>query len=74
VWAGGAFAAGLLVVASQLRTGIALGFGVGFGDSPATDLVLLQTTDDLFRDIVSEAFVLTAWRLYRTSASRENMG
>lgn len=70
VWSAGAFAAGLLIVMTQLRTGLSIGFGVQFGDSPATDLVLLEATDDLIRDGLAEALGLTAWRLYRTSISR----
>jgi hypothetical protein len=71
VWSAGAFATGLLVFATQLRTGLALGFGVALGDSPASDFVLLQAADDLLRDITAEALVITAWRVYRTSASNE---
>lgn len=70
VWSAGAFAAGLLIVVTQLRTGLSIGFGVQFGDNPASDMVLLEATDDLIRDGLAEAAGLTAWRLYRTSISR----
>jgi len=70
VWSAGAFAVGLLVVATQLRVGLTVGFGTQFGDSPQSDLVLLQATDDLIGDALTEAFVLTLWRLYRTNMSK----
>ena len=70
VWSAGAFAAGLLVVSTQFTTSTAIGFGVSFGDDPATDLILLATTDTLIRDGLTEAAIMTAWRLYRTSMSR----
>lgn len=70
VLSAGAFAAGLLVVTTQFTTSASVGFGVAFGDDPATDLVLLAATDDLIRDGLTEAVIMTAWRLYRTSMSR----
>jgi len=69
VLSAGAFAAGLLVVTTQFTTSASLGFGVAFGDDPATDLILLAATDDLIRDGLTEAVVMTTWRFYRTTMS-----
>ena len=70
VLSAGAFAVGLLIVTTQLQTGLSIGFGVQFGDSPWSDVVLLQGTDDLIHDSLTEAVVVTSWRFYRTSQSR----
>jgi hypothetical protein len=70
VLSAGAFAAGLLVVTTQLTTGAQIGFGVVYGDDPATDAILLATTDDLIRDGLTEAVIMTSWRMYRTFMSR----
>ena len=65
----GAFAAALLIVATQLQLYSQIGFAQ-LGDSSATDFVLLRTLDDLLRDIATEALVLLSWRLARTELSK----
>mmetsp|Transcript_13610 Transcript_13610/g.42970 ORF Transcript_13610/g.42970 Transcript_13610/m.42970 type:complete len:226 (+) Transcript_13610:29-706(+) len=65
----GCFAVALLIFSTQLQTLLTLG-PVQFGDSPETDFQLLRLTDDLLRDIATEALVLAPWRLARTYLSR----
>lgn len=63
----GAFATGLLVASTQLDLFLEFGRWVQPGESDEIDLRLLTAIVELINDVVFEAGVLSAWRLYRAS-------
>ena len=63
----GAFATGVLILINQLTLAIKLGTVPLLADpTPQTDLLIAQTTASLTLDIITEAFFMLAWRLYRS--------
>lgn len=64
---GGAFASGVLIFSTQIDLLLEFGRWVQLGESPTTDVRLIQAAAELINDIFFEAIVLTSWRLYRAS-------
>jgi hypothetical protein len=67
----GAFATGLLILATQIDLFIDLGGFVQLGESPETDRRLLIAADEVIKDIFFEATVLISWRLLRSKMNDE---
>ena len=70
----GAFATGMLILATQIDLQNEFGGYVQFGYSDATDIRIAQALDDVLKDIFFEASTLFGWRMYRASltAQRDN--
>jgi hypothetical protein len=68
VWAatlrGGAFATGLLILATQLDLLLEFDRWVQLGESEETDFRLLVALVELVNDVFFEAVTITSWRLY----------
>jgi hypothetical protein len=68
VWAailrGGAFATGLLILATQIDLLLEFGRWVQLGESEETDFRLLVAIVELVNDVFFEAVTITSWRLY----------
>jgi hypothetical protein len=68
VWAailrGGAFATGLLILATQIDLLLEFGRWVQLGESEDTDFRLLVAIVELVNDVFFEAVTITFWRLY----------
>ena len=70
----GAFATGVLIIATQIDLLSQMGGYVQLGYSQATDIRLLTAGDELLRDIFFEATTLFLWRIYRASRSASGEG
>ena len=70
----GAFATGMLILATQIDLQNEFGGYVQFGYSDATDIRIAQALDDVLKDIFFEASTLFGWRMYRAglTAQRDN--
>lgn len=70
----GAFATGMLILATQVDLQQEFGGFVQLGLSDATDIRIAQALDDVLKDIFFEASTLFGWRMYRASltAQRDN--
>jgi len=66
----GAFASGLLILATQLDLLSEFGRWVQLGESEETDFRLLLAAVELINDIFFEAITLITWRLFLASQSR----
>ena len=62
----GAFACGVLILATQIDLYQELGGYVQFGESVETDFRIYQAFSDIGRDIFFEAIVLFSWRSFRS--------
>lgn len=62
----GAFACGLLILATQFDLYTEMGGYVQVGDSVETDLRIYRALVEVINDIVFEAITLLTWRLYRS--------
>ena len=62
----GAFACGVLILATQIDLYQELGGYVQFGESVETDFRIYQAFSDIGRDIFFEAIVLFSWRAFRS--------
>jgi hypothetical protein len=60
----GAFASGLLILATQIDILTEFGRYVQFGESDDVDFRLLLASVEVVNDIVFEALTITAWRLF----------
>jgi hypothetical protein len=65
----GAFATGLLLLATQFHLYQEMGSYVQVGDSPETDMRIYQTLVEVTNDIFFEATTLLTWRLYRSTVT-----
>ncbi len=63
----GAFACGMLILATQYDLYQEFGTFVQVGDSPATDLRIYQALVEVVNDIFFEFIVLLPWRLFRSN-------
>lgn len=63
----GSFAVGILIFATQIDLLLEYGRYVQPGESEAIDFRLLNAIVEVINDIVFEAGVLSAWRIYRAS-------
>jgi len=63
----GAFATGLLILATQIDLTNEFGGYVQLGYSDVTDARIAQALDEVLRDILFEASTLFGWRMYRAS-------
>lgn len=63
----GAFATGLLVLATQFDLYRDLGAFVQVGESAETDLRIYRALVELINDVFFEFFVLVPWRLFRSN-------
>ena len=63
----GAFACGILVLATQYDLYRELGAFVQVGDSPETDLRIYRALVEVINDIFFEFIVLVPWRLFRSN-------
>jgi hypothetical protein len=70
----GAFASGVLIFSTQVDLLSEFGRNVQLGESDETDLRLITAIVELLNDIVFEAGVLSAWRLYRASLTGDASG
>jgi hypothetical protein len=62
----GAFATGLLILATQLDLVQDLGGFVQFGDDPVSDLRIYRALVEVINDVFFEAVTLITWRLVRS--------
>ena len=72
-WRGGAFAIGLLVLATQLTTYVsfsAAGLEPVYGSSDIGDMRLARITDEVILDSVVQGVALTAFRVFRWADAR----
>jgi hypothetical protein len=65
----GAFACGLLILATQFDLYTEMGGYVQVGDSVETDIIIYKATVEVINDCVFEAITLLTWRLYRSAAA-----
>ena len=65
----GAFATGVLILATQVDFYQTMGGYVQFGDSPETDLQIIQGLVEVINDIVFEAVTLLTWRVFRSKVA-----
>jgi hypothetical protein len=65
----GAFACGLLILATQFDLYTEMGGYVQVGDSVETDIRIYKATVEVINDCVFEGITLLAWRLYRSAAA-----
>lgn len=70
----GSFAAGLLILSTQIDLLLEYGRWVQLGESNDTDIRLLNAIVELTRDIFFEALVVGSWRLYRASLTNDPSG
>lgn len=63
----GAFATGVLIIATQVNLTNELGGYVRLGESDVTDIRIFTAFDELLKDILFEASTLFGWRIYRAS-------
>lgn len=65
----GAFACGLLILATQFDLYTDMGGYVQVGDSVETDVRIYKATVEVINDCVFEGITLLGWRLYRSAAA-----
>lgn len=70
----GAFATGLLVLSTQIDLFLEFGRYVDVGESEETDIRLLEALVEVINDVVFEAVILFAWRMYRASLTNDPSG
>lgn len=63
----GAFACGVLILATQFDLYQEMGGYVQLGDSPETDVRILTGLGEVLNDIFFEAVTLITWRLFRST-------
>ena len=70
----GSFAIGLLILATQIDLLVEYGRYVQPGESEEIDVRLLNAIVEVINDVVFEAGVLSAWRIYRASLTGSEGG
>jgi hypothetical protein len=65
----GAFACGVLILATQFDLYQEMGGYVQFGDSPETDGRIVQGLVEVVNDVFFEAVTLLTWRLFRSTVA-----
>eukprot|EP00980_Cylindrotheca_fusiformis_P001647 scaffold374_cov124-Cylindrotheca_fusiformis.AAC.6 len=65
----GAFAVGVLILATQFDLYTEMGGYVSVGESVETDARIYRAAGELINDCVFEAITLLSWRLYRSAAA-----
>jgi hypothetical protein len=63
----GAFACGVLILATQFDLYQEMGGFVQLGDSPETDLRIVQGLVEVINDVFFEAVTLLTWRMFRST-------
>merc|ERR1712032_490389 len=69
----GAFAVGLLVLATQMDLFLEFGRYVQYGDAEESDLRILVATIEVINDCIFEGVALGSWRLYRASLTADEV-